>query len=144
MKIKSLAVVPTAFLHLKGPDKLPLYDDGKPVGIELYGPGSADFARIDERQSARTIARLNENDGKVGHTPVDQRRAETTEDLADLTASFRNIEHDGPDGQPLSGRELHVAVYSDPTLGWLKEQAVKFVGDWGKFTPGASNGSPKV
>ncbi|MCU6454353.1 hypothetical protein LPN01_09700 [Sphingomonas sp. A2-49] len=135
MKIKTLAVAATAFLHLKGPDGTFLYEaDKSPVGIDLFGPGSGEFAKIEERQSARTIKRMQDNDNKVAHVPVEQRRAESAEDLADLTADFRNIDHDSTDGTPLVGRALHIAVYSDPALGWIKEQVVKFVGDWGKFT----------
>ena len=140
MKIATLAVVATAFCHLKGPDGTFLYEDGKPVGIDLFGPGSPEYARIEERQSARTIKRMQDNDNKVAHVPVEQRRTESSEDLADLTSGFRQIEHDGADGTPLSGRALHVAVYSDPALGWIKEQVVKFVGDWGKFTPVSQTG----
>ncbi len=137
MKIKMLAVVSTAFLHLKGPDGVHLYDDGKPVGIELYGPGSAQSGQTESRQSARTIKRVQENDNKLPIVPIEQRRAESSEDLADLTVGFRNLELEGEDGTPLTGRELAIAVYSDPTLGWIKEQALKFVGDWGKFTGGS-------
>ena len=81
---------------------------------------------------------MSENDNKVSLAPADVRRAEAAEDLTDLTAGFRHIEHNGPDDHPLTGRALHFAVYSDPTLGWIKEQVSKFVGDWGKFTPGSA------
>ncbi|WP_294353317.1 hypothetical protein [uncultured Sphingomonas sp.] len=137
MKIKTLAVSATAFLHLKGPDGTHLYDGKTPVGIDLFGPGSPEYARIEERQSARTIKRMQDNDNKLAHVPIEQRRVESSEDLADLTKDFRNIEHDGEDGQPLTGRALHIGVYADPALGWIKEQVIKFVGDWGKFTPGS-------
>lgn len=137
MKIATLAVAATAFLHLKSPDGTHLYDDGKPVGIDLFGPGSPEYGQIEERQSARTIKRMAENDNKLAHVPIAERRVEAAQDLAALTAGFRLIEHDGPDG-PLSGQALYLAVYSDPALGWIKEQVVKFVGDWGKFKPGSA------
>ena len=129
MKIKSLAVAATAFLHLKGPDGTFLYEDKEPVGIDLYGPGSPVFAQIEERQSARAIQRRKDNDGQISLAPIAQRRAEEVQDLVSLTASFRNIEVDD-----LTGAALHEAVYSDPSLGWIKAQAAKFVGDWGKFS----------
>jgi hypothetical protein len=136
MKIATLAVAATAFLHLKGPDGTHLYDDGKPVGIELFGPGSPESAQVEERQSARAVKRMTENDGKLSLAPIEQRRTEAAEDLAALTSGFQNIEHAGADGQPLSGRALFIAVYSDPTLGWIKEQVLKAVGDWSRFTQG--------
>lgn len=138
MKIASLAVAATAFLHLKGPDGTHLYDNGQKVGIDLYGPGSPEYARIEERQSARAIKRMQDNDNKIALVPIEQRRTEAAEDLTVLTAGVRHIEHDAADGTPLTGTALVTALYSDPTLGWIKEQVVKFVGDWGKFTPGSA------
>jgi len=138
MKIATLAVATTAFLHLKGPDGTLLYEGGQKVGIDLYGPGSPEFARIEESQSARAVKRMQDNDNKISIAPIDERRAEAAADLTALTAAFRHIEHDGADGKPLTGTALFTAVYSDPALGWIKEQASKFVGDWGKFTPGST------
>ena len=137
MKIATLAVAATAFLHLKGPDGTHLYEGKEPVGIDLFGPGSPEHARIEERQSARAVKRMQDNDGKVSLAPVEQRRAEAADDLAALTAGFRHIEHE-VDGRQLAGVELHTAVYADPTLGWIKDQVARFVGDWGKFTPGSA------
>jgi len=137
MKIATLAVAATAFLHLKGPDGSLLYEGDEKVGIMLYGPGSPEFARVEERQTARAIKRMQDNDNKVSLAPFEERRNDATEDLSALTAGFRHIEHDGPDGEPLIGAALHAAVYADPGLGWIKEQVTKFVGDWGKFKPGS-------
>lgn len=137
MKISKLAVSPTAFLHLKGPDGVHLYESKKPVGIDLFGPGSPEFSQVEARQSARALRLMQENDNKITLAPIEQRRTEAAEDLAALTAAFQYIDYDGPDGKPLAGNALHVAVYSDPTLGWIKEQVTKFVGDWGRFTQGS-------
>jgi len=134
MKIALLAAAATGFLHLKGPDGTFLYDDGAKVGIDLYGPGSPQFAQVEERISARVIKRMKDNDNQVSAVPIEERRANATEDMVALTAAFHNIEHDGPEG-PLTGAALYSAVYSDPALGWIKAQVDKFVGDWGKFTP---------
>jgi hypothetical protein len=137
MKIATLAVSPTAFLHLKGPDGALLYDDTKPVGIDLYGPGSAEAAVIEAAQSARAIARMQENDNKVVLPSIEIQREETTADLVAYTAAIRNIEIDGPDGQPLIGKALATALYSDPTLGWIKPQVIKFTQNWGHFKQGS-------
>jgi hypothetical protein len=138
MKIAILAVAATAFLHLKGPDGQLLYDNGQKVGIDLFGPGSDEYSRIEERQSNRAIKRMQDNDNKVSLPAADVRRTEAAEDLTALTAAFHHIEHEDANGQPLAGAALYTAVYSDPSLGWIKEQATKFVGDWGKFTPGSA------
>lgn len=133
MKIKSLAVAATAFLHLKGLDGAYLYENGEPVGIDLYGPGSMEFAQVEQRQTARALQRMQDNDGKPQAAPIEQRRAQEAEDLTALTAGFRRIEIDD-----LTGNALYMAAYSDPGLGWIKVQALKFVSDWGKFSPGSA------
>lgn len=139
MKIKLLASAATAFLHLKSPDGTYLFDDGKKVGIDLYGPGSVQHSQVEERQSARAIKRMQDNDNKISLAPIDERRAEAAADLAALTLGFHHIEHE-VDGAALTGTALVTAVYSDPELGWIKEQVAKFVGDWGKFTPVSATG----
>lgn len=139
MKIMLLAAASTAFLHLKSPDGTYLFDNGEKVGIDLYGPGSTQHSEIEERQSARAIKRMQDNDNKISLAPIADRRSEAASDLAALTAGFHHIEHE-VDGVPVTGRELVVAVYSDPKLGWIKEQVAKFVGDWGKFTPVSATG----
>ncbi|WP_242183218.1 hypothetical protein [Sphingomonas sp. CARO-RG-8B-R24-01] len=137
MKIATLAVSPTAFLHLKGPDGQHLYEAGKPVGIDLFGPGSPEAAVIESAQSARAIKRMQDNDNKIAMPSIEVQREETTADLIAYTAGLRNIEIDGSGDQPLSGNALLTALYSDPALGWIKVQVIKFVADWGKFMPGS-------
>lgn len=138
MKINAIAVSPTAFLHLKGPDGVPLYEGKEPVGIELYGPGSPENSRLEERITARLQKRAADNDGVDPIVPGDERRAQNAEDLADLTAGFRHLDCDGDNGKPLTGRALYLAVYGDPKYGWVNTQVVKFQRDWGKFSTGQS------
>ena len=138
MKIAALAVANTAFLHLKGPDGVPLYEDNKPIGIDLFSPGTPEAAQVESRRSARAIKRMQDNDNKVSIPPIKQQRIEVAEDLTALTSGFRGVDYDDVDGQPLAGAALYSAVYSDPKLGWIKDQVVKFQADWGKFTPGSA------
>lgn len=137
MKIASLAVAVTAFLHLKGPNGEFLYDAGQPVGIDLYGPGSNEAAVIESAKSARAIKRMQENDNKYVLPSIETQREEETADLVAYTAGFRHLEYDGPGGQPLLGNQLAIAIYSDPKFGWIKPQVDKFVADWGKFVIGS-------
>lgn len=136
MKITVLAVAATAFLHLKGPDGTYLYENGEPVGIDMFGPGSHESAQIENNQSARAIKRMQDNDNKFSPPPLEEQRSQGAIDLAAVTSGFRHIEYDDANGQPLTGTPLFVAVYSDLTLGWIKAQAIKFQADWGNFKPG--------
>ncbi|WP_066723576.1 hypothetical protein [Sphingomonas pituitosa] len=135
MKIAKLAASPTAFLHLKGPDGAYLYEGKEPMGIEMYGPGTPEAAAVESAQSARAIKRMQDNNNKISLPPAEDQRAEKAADLSALTVGFQHIEYDAADGTPLTGKALFLAVYSDPSLGWIKEQADKFRDDWGNFMP---------
>ncbi len=130
MDVSKLKAAPTATIHIKGMDGLPLYDEGKPVRIKIHGPGTHVFGIVDARQTARSLARMNENEGKITAPSAEERRAEIAEDLADVTISF-----EGLTAGDLSGRELFLAVYGDPELGYITKQVNKALGDWGKFKP---------
>lgn len=130
LNIATLAVAATAAIHVKGPDGQPLYDDGNPVRILVHSPGSPAYAAVESRQTARALKRMNDNDGKLTAATAEERRAETAEDLASVTASFDNFTYG--DGS-LSGEALYRAVYGDPALGFVAKQVTKFLADWGNF-----------
>lgn len=133
MDITTQRVVDTAPMHVKSAAGAPLYDDGKPVRIVFFGPGSRQFAEIESRQTARAIKRMHDNDGKVAAPTAEDRRKEVAEDLAAVTAGFENLSH----GE-LVGAELHEAVFADQKLGFIVAQAQKFLADWGNFKPGSA------
>jgi hypothetical protein len=130
MDVSKLKAASTATLHIKGADGMPLYDEGKPVRIKIHGPGTTTFGIVDARQTARSLARLNNNEGKITAPSAEERLAETAEDLADITISF-----EGLTSGDLVGRELFLAVYGDPELGYITKQVNKALGDWGNFKP---------
>ena len=139
MDITTQAVSDTAAIHLKGADGNHLYSDGnpeKPVKIIIYGPGSKQFAAIEARQTNRAVKRMQDNDGKVSVAAPEQRAAEQAEDLADITASFENLTY--PPAADKHGKELYQALYADPTLGFIPQQIMKAVKDWGNFKPGSA------
>jgi hypothetical protein len=132
LDISTLAVADTAAIHLKGPDGSHLYSDGKPVRIVLYSPGSPVFAEIEDRQVARATKRMQDNDGKLALVPIEQRDNEQADDLAALTVAFENF--DLPSAAEKHGNEKFKALYLDRKLGFIKEQMLKALRDWGKFT----------
>lgn len=135
MDITTQAVAETAAIHIKGADGEYLYDESKnPCRIVIYSPGSKEFAAIEARQSNRAIKRLNDNDGKVQLPSPDQREAEQAEDLADITVAFENFTY--PPAGKVQGKELFKAFYADRSLGFIKQQILKAVNDWGNFKSG--------
>ena len=135
--LATLAVAATAAMHVKDPAGNALFADkeGKlPVRILFHSPGSHAFAAVEGRQTARAVKRMNDNEGKVTAGTPEERRIETAEDLAAVTAGFENAEFG--DGS-LQGEDLYLAVYSDPKLGFIVKQATKFLADWGNFKAGS-------
>jgi hypothetical protein len=107
----------------------PLLFDGKPVTIELCGPGSEQYAaaqaKIDSASQARAFAAIR---GKVSKDISGENRRLQAEKLAACTKALNNFPI--PDG-PL-------ALYSNPKLGYITSQVADFIEDWGNF-PAASS-----
>ena len=128
MDIRKYAVEPTSKLHLRDAnDELMYTDEGKPVAVNLYGPGSKQYARAQAAQNNRLLDKLKRK-GKSDQT-AEQRAAESSEFLADCTESFENLEYDN-----LAGRELFMAVYADVSIGFVADQVAKYISDWSNFT----------
>jgi hypothetical protein len=126
--IRKFAVSPTSRLELLGPDDLPLLtEDGLPMAVNLYGPGSKENQRAQTKKSNALVERLRRK-GKVEQTP-EQLVAENAEYLADITESFENVTYGDK-----TGRDLAIAIYSDPSIGFIADQAAKHIGDWANFS----------
>lgn len=126
--IRKFAVEPTARLHLRdASDELMFTEDGKEIAVNVYGPGSKQFAKAQSAQSNRMIDKLKRK-GKTDQTAV-QKAAEAADFLTDCTASFENLEYD-----ELAEDALYRAVYSDLSIGFIADQVGKFIGDWSNFS----------
>lgn len=126
--IRKFAVEPTGRLALRGAnDDLMLTDDGKEIAVNVYGPGSKQYAKAQAAQQNRMIDKLKRK-GQSAQT-AEQIAAEKSEFLADCTASFENMEYDA-----LTGDALAKAVYADISIGFIADQVAKFLGDWSNFT----------
>lgn len=132
MDFSKQKVAQTAAMHVKSAAGTPMFDNGKPIRIHFYGPASPQFAALETRQSERSVKRHNENEGRVVARTSEERRQEAVEDLLSLTAKFEHLEYEDK-----SGDELYAAVYGDPELGYILNQATKFVGEWGNFSGSA-------
>ncbi|WP_416463960.1 hypothetical protein [Sphingomonas sp. VDB2] len=139
MDITTQAVAATAPIHLKSATGDLLYSNGdtsKPCRVIVYGPGSEQFAMIESRQTSRVLKRMADNDGKPSAVPPIERNAERAEDLAAITVAFENFTY--PPAADKQGAELFQAFYADPKLGYMAQQVMKSVQDWGNFKPGSA------
>lgn len=128
MDIRSIGVRETGTIHIRDASGTPLYDGDKPVTITVYGPGSKHYQRATAARQARLLERLQ----RAGKQKVadDDMADEQPKFLADCTHQMSGVEL----GEK-SGYELFVAVYSEPSIGFIADQVAAFVGEWGNFTP---------
>lgn len=130
--IRKFAVEETGTIDLRGADDQPMIgDDGQPMTVTVFGPGSRHYARAQAAQQNRMIDKLKKK-GKTEQSAEEKAR-EQAEFLAACTREFSaNIEMDG-----LSGEALFKAVYAETSLGFIAEQVGKYLGDWANFTKGS-------
>ena len=103
--------------------------NGEPVTIELYGPGSEQYAKaqakIDAGQQARTFAALR---GKAPKDAADEARRLQIEKYVACTKTLTNF--------PIEGGAK--ALYENRKLGYITAQVHKFMEDWANFPPSSS------
>lgn len=128
MDIRTKAVAPTSRLHLRDASEELMYsDDGKAVCVNVFGPGSKQYAKAQAQQQNRMMDMLKRK-GKTEQS-AEQKREETAQFLSDCTESFENLSYGD-----LIGDELKRAVYSDQSIGFIADQVAKHIGDWSNFS----------
>ena len=127
--IKKFAVEETSVLELRGPDDSPMVgEDGQPMTVTVYGPGSKTYAKAQAANQNRMIDKLKRK-GKTDQSAEEKAR-EQADFLAGCTKEFSaNIEYDS-----LKGEALFKAAYADTSIGFIAEQVGKHLGDWANFT----------
>ncbi|WP_225782670.1 hypothetical protein [Xenophilus sp. Marseille-Q4582] len=137
-KLKSTAVAATSVLHLKDSAENLLFADGakmkQPVEVVVFGPGSKEFQQAQAKVNSRAVRRLQKK-GKFEQS-ADEKLAEQADYLADITQGWNNIDASEFDGK--TGRALSLAIYSDPSIGFIADQVSEHVKDWANFSPASS------
>lgn len=146
--IRKIAIGATGKMPVKDVDGNPVVDQkGKPITITFFGPGSREFVRakaeiqnevMEEIQAEADAAKEAEKNKKKGSKPaaaaeVDLEAAHkrTAKLLAKITVSLDGFEYPG-------GPE---ALYLDPTLGHIAEDANSWVVKRGNFKQTSASGS---
>ena len=128
--IKAVAAVAKIFVHLRNPEtdaKLYITDEegkpdlSKPVGVNMYSPGSIQY-----RNAQSAITTENIKRGKKGLTG-ETLRENAAELLAQTTAEFVNMDYNGQ----TSGVDTFREFYNDVEMVAYKEQIEEAQGDVG-------------
>jgi hypothetical protein len=128
--IRKFSVFPTARLHLRDANDELMYaddDNAQPIAVNLYGPGSKQYAKAQALKNNRILDKLKRK-GKTDQSAEEQ-TAETAQFLADCVASWENMEY-----EQRAGRELSIAVFSDQSIGFIADQVAKYISEWSNFT----------
>ena len=95
---------------------------GLPVRIEVRSPGTKEAMnaqhKLDQATTTKTYAAMR---GTVTKETVDDNIKQRADKLIAVTGEIENF--------PVSAKDL----YSNPKLGFITEQVIKFHGDWGNF-----------
>ena len=121
----------TSFLHLRHPvTDEPLFDGTTenpiPVGVHLYGPGTAKFSNAQFVIQNRALRR------QAAKTKVDakQLRSETDDFLATCTHSVQALTQEGL--TPVTHADF-VVLYATPGLSWVRSQVDEYLADPANF-----------
>jgi len=125
--ISQFELLDTAVLTVQNAkDDDDLLIDGKPVKITLYGSGSEQNVRAQYRADNAATSRMQGVfRGKAVKNQAQDSEKEVIEKLVACTAQIDNFPIDG-------GAQ---ALYSNPKLGYIKRQVIKFLAEDGNFTP---------
>lgn len=107
----------------------PLLRGGKPVTIEVYGPGSAQAVEADHkagRAAQERLARVMR--GKPDPKEADKADQEMVDKLALRTRAINNF--------PIPGGAR--ALYSNPKLGYITKQVIRYADDEANFAKASS------
>ena len=129
MDIRKFSVSPSARLVLRdASDEVMLTDDGKEIAVNLFGPGSKQFAKAQAQQQARLVKRMSTK-GK-GELSMEEKATESAEFLAACTDSWEHMQY-----EELAGDALSKVVYADRSIGFISDQVARFVNNWANFKP---------
>lgn len=134
MDLLELEVEETSTLALLSTTDQPLIgDDGKPITVTVYGPGSKQYQRAKTNQSNRYLRRMGRK-GSNADATSEERITDDANLLTACTVSFSDNFKYG--GEPASD---HIAdIFKNTKLGFIGEQVAKHIAEWGNFTKGST------
>lgn len=133
--INKLVVQDTTTIEIEDPNGEPLLnDDGLPLSVTVYGPGSKPFQRATGTKNRALLEHMRRGAKKMKD---DEAAILDAEFLASCTVSFNNFAYQ-PEQFQAPGFEMFKAFYLNRSLGFIADQINKEIGDWSNFTKGSS------
>lgn len=118
-----------ADIAIKNADGSPMLDEAnKPVTATCFGPGSKVWQVADAARRRKQVRRTREANGKF-EAAFDNEVEDTIEFLCAVTKRFNNLEYPEVTGDADTVR----AVYSDPLLGYIRDQQDANLKSWENF-----------
>lgn len=137
--ITSKRTVDTGTVELLNPDMTPMIGDGgRQCSIDVYGPGSSQYAKAEARRSQANVERMKRKGIKSLPT-AEEAHALQAQFLADITRGLNNFTY--PVEGDADDKKRFRALYMDRSLGYIAEQVQTYVGDWENFTRSSETSS---
>lgn len=133
MDLSTLSASETAVIKLTHPATgEPLADNGKPLTVTIYGPGSRQHQQMRTARDRRIMAAAMaaNKPGAKSEPDADKDRADTATDLAACTASISGWDYKGK-----TDADAIKAAYADASMSWLADQVSRALNDWASFLP---------
>lgn len=123
-------LVPTVgYVQIKNADgSLMLDDEGNGAYARMHSPASKTWEVANAARRRKLMKRVRENGGKIEAAQDDPQ--DVIQFLCDITEEFINLTWPVPEGE--TGAKAQVrAIYSEPQLGFIRDQMDKDSADWG-------------
>lgn len=123
----------TAEIKLKNGDgSIMTGEDGNALTVTVSGPASKTWAQANAEMSRKRAKRMQDGGGKIA-AALEDATPDQIEFLCRVTVKFNgDIEH--PDAK--NKGDLPRAIYSDDSLGFLRDQIYSECNSWEAFTQG--------
>ena len=127
-EITKLAAADTFTLELTQPNGDPLLgEDGTPLSVTVYGPGSKAYQKAEASRSARVGVLLKPKHKNT--LTKEESYLENAEFMADCTVSFNGWGYNGA-----ADKAAMVAAYSDHAIDFITQQVSRAIVNWENFT----------
>ena len=126
----------TAEIKLKNGDgSIMVGEDGKPLTVTICGPASQTWKQANAEVNRKRAKRVQEGGGKIA-AALEDATPDQVEFLCRITVKFNgDIEH--PDAK--NKGDLARAIYSDESLGFIRDQVYAEANAWDAFMPGSGS-----